>query len=40
MRLGPSLPAFVSPAVLQVLVDKFHLMPTTTVEEDLKAMLA
>jgi hydroxylamine reductase len=40
IRLGPSLPAFVTPPVLQVLVDKFALKPTTTVEADLKAALA
>ncbi|MFQ5809202.1 MAG: hydroxylamine reductase, partial [Armatimonadota bacterium] len=39
MRLGPSLPAFVTPPVLQVLVDTFNLMPISTVEEDLKAVL-
>jgi len=39
IRLGPSLPAFVSPAVLKVLVEKFNIMPTTTVEDDLKAIL-
>ncbi len=39
IRLGPSLPAFVSPAVLNVLVEKFNIMPTTTVEDDLKAIL-
>lgn len=38
IRLGPKLPAFVSPAVLDVLVSTFNLMPITTVEEDLKAM--
>jgi hydroxylamine reductase len=40
IRLGPSLPAFVTPPVLKVLVDKFNLMPTTTPEEDLKAILS
>ena len=40
IRLGPSLPAFVSPAVLNVLVDKFRLKPTNTVEADLAACLA
>ncbi|MBN2581816.1 MAG: hydroxylamine reductase [Planctomycetes bacterium] len=40
MRIGPSLPAFVGPNVLQVLVDKFHLTPITTPEEDLAACLA
>ncbi len=39
MRLGPSLPAFVSPAVLQVLVDNFGIAPITTPDEDLKVML-
>lgn len=39
IRLGPTLPAFVTPAVLQVLVDTFNLAPTTTVEADLKACL-
>ena len=39
IRLGPTLPAFVTPAVLQVLVDKFNIMPISTVEEDLKAIL-
>ncbi len=39
IRLGPSLPAFVSPNVLNVLVEKFNIMPTTTPDEDLKAIL-
>ena len=39
IRLGPSLPAFVSPNVLNVLVDKFNLMPVTTPEQDLAAIL-
>ncbi len=40
IRLGPSLPAFVTPAVLDVLVEKFAIRPTTTVEADLEAALA
>jgi hydroxylamine reductase len=40
IRLGPSLPAFVTPAVLNVLVEKFEIKPITTVEADLKAALA
>ena len=40
IRLGPSLPAFVTPAVLKVLVEKFAIKPITTVEADLKAALA
>jgi len=39
IRLGPSLPAFVTPAVLKVLVDNFAIKPITTVEADLKACL-
>ncbi|MCW4016733.1 MAG: hydroxylamine reductase [Candidatus Bathyarchaeota archaeon] len=40
IRLGPSLPAFVSPNVLDVLVKNFNIMPITTAEKDLKAILA
>ena len=40
IRLGPTLPAFASPAVLKVLVDKFNIQPITTVERDLEAALA
>jgi len=39
IRLGPTLPAFVSPNVLQFLVEKFGIAPITTPEEDLKALL-
>jgi hydroxylamine reductase len=39
IRLGPTLPAFITPNVLNVLVDKFSIMPTTTADEDLKAIL-
>ena len=39
IRLGPSLPAFVTPAVLGVLVEKFNIAPITTPAEDLAAML-
>jgi hydroxylamine reductase len=39
IRLGPSLPAFITPNVLAVLVDKFNIMPIKTVDEDLKAIL-
>lgn len=39
IKLGPSLPAFVSPNVLKVLVEKFHIAPITTPEEDLKELL-
>ncbi len=39
IRLGPSLPAFVTPDVLNVLVEKFNIQPITTVKEDLAATL-
>lgn len=39
IRLGPTLPAFVSPNVLQFLVDNFDIKPITTAEEDLKEIL-
>ncbi len=39
IRLGPTLPAFVTPDVLKVLVDKFNIMPIKTPDEDLKAIL-
>ena len=39
IRLGPSLPAFVTPAVLQVLVEKFNIAPIGTPQEDLQAIL-
>jgi len=39
IRLGPTLPAFVTPAVLQVLVEKFNIMPIRTPKEDLEAIL-
>jgi hydroxylamine reductase len=40
IRLGPTLPAFVSPSVLNVLVEKFDIMPTSTVEGDVAAIAA
>jgi hydroxylamine reductase len=40
IRLGPSLPAFVTPAVLKVLVDNFAIKPIGTVEEDLRDAMA
>jgi len=40
MRLGPTLPAFVSPNVLKVLVDKFDIKPIGTPEEDVAAIMA
>ena len=39
IRLGPSLPAFITPGVLDVLVKNFGIKPITTPEADLKAIL-
>lgn len=39
IRLGPTLPAFVSPNVLNFLVQKFNIAPISTPEADLKAIL-
>ena len=40
IRLGPTLPAFLSPNVAKVLVSKFDLKPIGGVEEDVVAMMA
>lgn len=39
IRLGPSLPAFVSPDILNFLVENYQIAPITTPEEDIKALL-
>ena len=39
IRLGPSLPAFITPNVLDVLVKNFNIAPISTPEDDLKAIL-
>lgn len=39
IRLGPTLPAFITPNVLKILVDKFQIKPTGVVEEDLALAL-
>lgn len=39
IRLGPTLPAFISPNVLAYLVKQFHVVPVSTPEEDLQAIL-
>ena len=39
IRIGPTLPAFLSPAVLKLLNENYNLMPITTPEADLAAML-
>jgi hydroxylamine reductase len=39
IRLGPSLPAFLTPNVLETLVKNFDIKPITEPDEDLKAIL-
>ncbi len=39
IRIGPSLPAFITPAAFEVLKGKFNLMLITTPEKDLEAIL-
>ncbi len=39
IRLGPSLPAFVTPNVLNVLVQNYNIKPITTPDQDLKEIL-
>ena len=39
IRLGPTLPAFISPNILNFLVENYGIAPITTPEEDLKALL-
>ena len=39
ITLGPTLPAFVSPNVLNVLVEKFNITPNSTIEEDMERLL-
>ena len=39
IRLGPTLPAFISPNVLNYLVENYNISPVTTPEEDLKTIL-
>jgi hydroxylamine reductase len=39
IKLGPSLPAFVTPGVLEVLQDKFQISQISTPDEDLKSIL-
>jgi len=40
MKLGPSLPAFTTPNVLKVLVEKFNISPVADAEKDLAAALS
>ena len=39
IKLGPSMPAFITPNVLQILVDKFNIKSITTPDKDLQDML-
>jgi len=40
IKIGPSLPAFITPNVLNFLVENFNLAPIGNVDDDLKAALA
>ena len=37
--IGPTIPAFISPAVLDILVDKYSLTPISTPEDDIKKII-
>jgi hydroxylamine reductase len=39
IRLGPTLPAFVTPPVLKLLVERFNIMPISSPQEDVAAVL-
>ncbi|MCF7854859.1 MAG: hypothetical protein K9N51_08680, partial [Candidatus Pacebacteria bacterium] len=39
IKLGPSLPAFVTPNILNVLVENFNIAPISTPEKDLQEAL-
>jgi hydroxylamine reductase len=39
IRLGPSLPAYVTPNVLKVLSENYNLMPTADYKDDIAAMM-
>ncbi len=40
IRIGPSLPAFISPNILNFLVENFDIKPISTADEDLQAIMA
>lgn len=40
IRLGPSLPAYITPNVLGVLAEKYNIMPTGNVQKDIKSIMA
>lgn len=40
IRLGPTLPGFLSPGIAKALIEKFDLKPITTAKEDVAAMMA
>jgi hydroxylamine reductase len=40
VRLGPTLPAFLTPALTDILVTRFGIKPITTAEADIAAALA
>jgi hydroxylamine reductase len=40
IHLGPTVPAFLSPGVVKIIVDKWNLKPITTADADVKAMMS
>ena len=40
IRLGPTLPAFLSPNVVKILVENFNIKPIGDVDSDLKELIA
>lgn len=40
IRLGPTLPAFITPNILQVLIDNYNIMPISNAEHDLQEILS
>lgn len=40
IRIGPSLPAFITPKVLNVLQDNYDIKPITTPEEDIRTLIS
>ena len=40
IRLGPTLPAFLSPNVTKILVEKFDIKPIGDVKEDIESMMS
>jgi hydroxylamine reductase len=39
VRLGPSLPGYLTPALLDILVNRFGVLPITNAQDDIKSCL-